>query len=123
MKKGKIAAQVAHASMGVILDAFKDRGIIRDIENDRWSTIMSDPTSFLMTEWLNGSFTKICLKVNSLEQLESYEQKALQSEIPTFKITDNGSTVFDGIPTVTCLAVGPHRNEVLDPLFWSLKLL
>lgn len=38
-------------------------------------------------------------------------------------ITDNGTTEFGGIPTKTCLAIGPDYKERIDPITKHLKLL
>jgi PTH2 family peptidyl-tRNA hydrolase len=38
-------------------------------------------------------------------------------------IQDNGTTEFGGVPTYTCLALGPDLAEKIDPLTKDLKLL
>ena len=38
-------------------------------------------------------------------------------------ITDNGTTEFNGIPTKTCLALGPDKAEILDKVSGHFKLL
>jgi len=38
-------------------------------------------------------------------------------------ITDNGKTEFGGIPTKTCLALGPDLSEKIDEVTGDLKLL
>jgi PTH2 family peptidyl-tRNA hydrolase len=57
--------------------------------------------------WLKNSFRKICVYVNSEEELEAVHQKALNSGLISHLIIDNGKTEFHNIPTATCLAVGP----------------
>jgi PTH2 family peptidyl-tRNA hydrolase len=60
-----------------------------------------------INHWLRNSFRKICVYVNSEEELEAVHQKALDSGLISHLIIDNGKTEFDNIPTATCLAVGP----------------
>lgn len=122
MKKGKIAAQVAHASMGSVLEAVS----LLSKNDNEWQQhpLYASPNhwTYDTMKWLNGSFTKICLKVSSLEELEKYEKQAQELNLLNCKITDNGDTVFNGIPTVTCLAIGPAHADDLS--FTSeLKLL
>ena len=38
-------------------------------------------------------------------------------------ITDAGLTEFNGVPTKTCLALGPDYPENIDPITGNLKLL
>ena len=38
-------------------------------------------------------------------------------------IIDNGHTEFHGIPTLTCVAIGPDTDEALDPVTGHLRLL
>ena len=37
-------------------------------------------------------------------------------------ITDAGATEFGGVPTNTCLAIGPHQAEKIDKITSHLKL-
>jgi peptidyl-tRNA hydrolase len=73
-------------------------------------------------EWLDSSFRKITCSVDSLEELLELEKKAKELGIEANLITDLGFTEFDGVPTVTCLALGPDYDEVLDILTSKLKL-
>ena len=102
MRKGKMIAQGAHASLAAVL------------ANDE------DPR---VTEWLSQAFTKICVQVNSLEQLRDIYNAADEAGVIVSLITDNGLTEFGGIPTVTCCAIGPDTAERIDPITGSLKLL
>lgn len=102
MRKGKMVAQGAHASVAAIVNNVPDRRI---------------------DEWLEGAFTKICVGVDSeLALLDLYE-KAQSANLLTALITDNGTTEFGGVKTRTCVAIGPDTNERLDPITGHLKLL
>lgn len=113
MNKGKLAAQASHASLGSVLRmAHKDGGnYLLDCEHNP-----------VLDAWLNGSFAKVALAVHSEEELEKYHQIAQEHGFPCAYIVDNGTTVFNGVKTPTCLGVGPVESEKLDALFNELKL-
>jgi PTH2 family peptidyl-tRNA hydrolase len=102
MKPGKMCAQAAHASMKATL------------------LHMEDPR---VKEWLAGKFTKIAVGVNSEEELLDVLERARAAGIIAELCTDAGLTVFDGVPTNTCIAVGPDTHENLQPITGDLKLL
>ena len=74
-------------------------------------------------EWLETSFAKVCLQVGSEEELLALKEKAEGLGIPTALVTDAGRTEFHGVPTNTCIAIGPASNQVIDSVTGSLKLL
>ena len=102
MRKGKIAAQVAHGSLGVTLANLEHP----DVE-----------------EWLAGAFTKICVSCDSEEELLELEALATAKNVINCLITDSGKTEFHGVPTNTVLAIGPAKPEVLDEITGHLQLL
>lgn len=116
MRKGKIAAQCAHAAMGAIF-----RGSVTEISgNKKFKTIeLDDDVEF----WFNEQFTKICVSVDSEEQLLELEAKAAALGIRRCLIIDSGKTEFNGIPTKTVLAVGPAKSSIVDQITGGLKLL
>ena len=57
--------------------------------------------------WLTGSFAKVCCRVDSEEELLQIHDKALESGLEVYLITDSSRTEFHGQPTRTCLAIGP----------------
>lgn len=112
MRKGKMIAQGAHASMGAVLPY-----------------LLVSPVPYApargrecVKEWLAGSFTKICLRVDSEEQLVALHEKAVEADLIACLITDNGLTEFHGVPTKTCLAIGPDSDENLDQITGHLRL-
>jgi PTH2 family peptidyl-tRNA hydrolase len=125
MRKGKMIAQGAHASLGVITNKMtrnENKFIIRHPDDFRsmvLSYIKDDPFDL----WLNGTFTKICLKVSSEEELVSLYNKAVEEGIPSCLITDSGKTEFNGVSTKTCCAIGPHWSEEIDKVTGHLSLL
>lgn len=127
IRMGKIAAQCCHASLGAILNYFKESYSDFDGTDsyyyDHFEVIWEDSKRNPVQEWLEGSFTKICVSVNSEQELLDIYNKALENNINVKLIQDNGLTEFGGIKTYTCLALGPDYSEVLDPLTKHLPLL
>lgn len=127
MRKGKIAAQVAHASMGVLLKNKEALGyyVGNDLSVEYLVTHykISVIDNKWMTEWLEGKFTKVVVKVSSEEELLELCDKAQKRKIPHCLITDAGDTVFNGVPTKTCAAFGPYDPDAINKLTGELKLL
>lgn len=73
--------------------------------------------------WMTGRFTKICVGVETEEELLSVFAVAKNAGLTVHLITDAGDTEFHGVPTRTCLAVGPHTAEKLAPITGHLTLL
>jgi len=130
MRKGKIAAQAAHASMKVLLDKMNilvwGEGFEDCANNDIDRILSLDKTNesdMEINEWLEGLFTKICVSVDSEEELLELYNKALDANIPCAIIKDSGLTEFNGVPTNTCIAIGPASSEKIDKITGDLKLL
>lgn len=102
MPRGKEIAQGAHASMKATLLHMEDSRVV---------------------EWLAGLFTKIAVGVDSEEDLLAVYNSAIERGIIAEQIIDSGLTVFNGVPTLTCIAVGPDTHENLKPVTGHLKLL
>ena len=105
MRKGKMVAQGAHASLGAILD----KGKLKTDEDT--------------VAWLKGRFTKICVGVDSEQELVEIYGEARDMGLNASLIKDAGLTEFDGIPTLTAVAVGPGLPETIDKITGHLKLL
>lgn len=122
LRKGKIGAQVAHASLGALLKHFN-----KDSHNDDYGTKIEYSVSFrndsILDKWLNGIFTKICLYVENDEELVAlYNKITSESDIPCVLITDAGNTEFHGVPTHTCIGIGPYWSDEIDKFTKDLKL-
>jgi PTH2 family peptidyl-tRNA hydrolase len=76
-----------------------------------------------LQEWIEGAFTKVCVSVDSEQQLLDIVVKATAAGVLNALITDSGLTEFGGVPTVTCAAIGPDYPDKLDPITGHLKLL
>lgn len=120
MPKGKMAAQVAHASMGAILTFV---GLVAGEGTDNgplyhYQTDVPEPVH----RWLSGDFAKIVLKCHSLDDLLELVIRAESQGVPYKLIKDNGTTFFDK-PTVTCIALGPWEAEVINEMTKEFKLM
>ena len=114
MRKGKMIAQGAHASMKVFLDRME--------YCDNGSMKINDITPE-MESWLGGQFTKVCVGVKTEEQLLDLYNTAQVSGLPCALIIDAGKTEFHGEETSTCIAIGPAKSEEIDKITGLLKLL
>jgi PTH2 family peptidyl-tRNA hydrolase len=119
MRKGKMVAQGAHASMKFILD----RGYYGRAELDHDEEFHSKITDPAIKEWISGIFTKICVSVDSEEELTSIYEKAKDAGLIVSMVTDSGLTEFSGVPTKTCIAIGPNWSHEIDEITRNLKLL
>lgn len=123
MRKGKMVAQGAHASLGAwlllhgLVEAY-DQGQY-DPKDDLYSADVLDAAS----AWINGTFTKVCVSVNSEDELMKIYADATWAGLPAVLVTDVGHTEFHGVPTKTCLAIGPAWADDIDKITGGLPLL
>lgn len=76
-----------------------------------------------LKDWMENSFTKICVGVSSEAELDEIFKKAEDSGLTVHMVVDNGLTEFNGVKTKTCLAIGPHYSEKIDVITGHLKLI
>jgi len=119
MRAGKIAAQVAHASMKILLDRLS----ITQMDQDTVQLNMELSTDNPLYPWITGQFTKVVLYVNTLDEMERIERTAQELDIFTAKIIDVGKTEFHNVPTPTCVALGPDESDILEKLTGDLQLV
>ena len=119
MRKGKMCAQAAHASMKV----FFDRLVTDARTDDRGEYEYSFKATPEMVEWIDGAFTKVVVGMDDGDANVRLAQRVKEAGLPHALITDNGATEFHGVKTVTCLAIGPAKAEDIDVFTKELKLL
>ncbi len=100
LPRGKLAAQVAHASVATLLVA--DRNHIQ--------------------AWLDDGMPKVVLAGNTEADVVSCYEKAVAAKIATQLIRDAGRTVV-AAGTITCVAIGPAPYDEIDRITAELKLL
>jgi PTH2 family peptidyl-tRNA hydrolase len=112
MRKGKMVAQGAHASLLAILSLGR-----------RAPEGLVIPLDARLEAWLLEGVKKICVGVNSEAELLSLHEAAERAGIITSLIQDAGLTEFGGVPTYTALAVGPDTEDRVDAITGALPLL
>lgn len=125
MRKGKMIAQGAHASMAFITTQFQDASPISTTHHRSipQGSVMGCFLRPVEIDWLANSFTKITVSVNSEDELLAIHAAAEDAGLRSHLITDNGLTEFGGVPTRTCLAIGPDRSDKIDRVTGDLRLL
>jgi peptidyl-tRNA hydrolase, PTH2 family len=121
MRKGKMVAQGAHASLLAILSCAKQTTFSGALGDGSGTWTLKAPAA--MTEWINGQHTKICVSVNSEQELEALYERAKANGIPCAMVTDAGHTEFNGVPTKTAVAIGPAKVDAVDEITGKLPLL
>jgi peptidyl-tRNA hydrolase, PTH2 family len=114
MRKGKMIAQGAHASLAVLLDAGAP-----DPDGTSFRFAIDDA----LAAWLGGRFTKVCVSVDSEAALDDVVERARAAGVRCALIVDAGHTEFHGVPTKTCCAVGPAWSDAVDAITGELALL
>ena len=114
LRHGKLAAQVAHASMGACT-------MYSTIDYECGRPFLRVPLIDDQIDWWENNFTKVVLKCDTKEDLISLYDKALDMELNAALIKDSGDTVFSE-PTITCVGIGPASEEDLNKLVGHLKL-
>lgn len=121
MRRGKQIAQGSHASMSFLTrgGAFfqSDLESNEGFHNERMKNMKE------AEHWMNHSFTKVCVQVGSEEELDEIFKKAEEAGLTVHMIVDSGRTEFNGVPTKTCLAIGPNEVEKINLITGHLKLL
>ncbi len=100
MSKGKIAAQVAHAAVEATLKSSR----------------------FKVNPWKNNGMKKIILKVQDQKELIKYQNLAKREKLVASIIKDAGRTELKP-GTITCLGIGPDKEEKIDKVTNQLKVL
>jgi PTH2 family peptidyl-tRNA hydrolase len=117
IRTGKMVAQGGHS----VIKVFSDRGKVILGQDDQFFWVV--PITESMKEWLQGSYTKICVSVNTEEELLAIYNKAKEAGIPCSLVKDNGLTEFHGVPTYTAVSIGPDYAEAINQITGNLPLL
>jgi PTH2 family peptidyl-tRNA hydrolase len=111
MRRGKEIAQGAHASMAWLTRRMKHHGSTSSAELSGAERL-----------WVTNGFRKVTCQVWSAVELADLYEAAKAAGLEAHLIIDAGLTEFAGVPTVTCIGIGPDFDEKLDPVTRSLKL-
>ena len=119
MRKGKMIAQGAHASMMFLTRGLQDMDGEADVVDRRFAICLTPEE----IAWVKGDFKKICLRVESEAQLLHMHKAAQEAGLASCLCTDSGLTEFKGVPTNTCVAIGPDHADKIDKITGDLKPL
>ena len=130
MRKGKIAAQAGHACVEAVLMALSREGRLRDVrvnEDESWVYLeerkrLFSSTQTALSDWFAAGVAKVCVYVDSEEELLELAAKGREQGFAVALIRDAGHTEFHGEPTYTCLAFEPLYPDQIDPLTGELPL-
>ena len=123
MRKGKIAVQAGHACVEAVLCALIREGRQEDLRlHEGYACLMPRGEETPLTRWMAEGMAKVCVYVDSLEELLAVEKKAREVGLHAALIQDAGRTEFHGEPTFTCLAIEPAFPEEVDPVTGELPL-
>ena len=100
LSKGKMSSQSAHSSLEAAMKSDKS----------------------LVEQWRHEGAKKVILKVKDEKELLDLQKKASQEGLTTSLITDAGRTHLEP-GTITCLAIGPDKEEKIDKITGHLKLI
>lgn len=100
MNAGKVGAQCGHA-VQLTLD---------QLAEDDW-----------LRSWKNGSYTKIALAVQSLEELQVIHQKLMAADLLSVLVVDEGRTQVEQ-NTVTVLGIRPLPKSIASTFVGHLPL-
>lgn len=121
MSRGKLVSQGSHAVLAVILDLF-EKCSVSDFCKKKYVKYQARfEKNGAINKWLNCSFTKIVLRVNSEKELLELYNKIKKTNIPISLIKDDGRTEF-GRPEYTCIAIGPDYEEKINEFTGHLQL-
>jgi len=118
MRRGKEIAQGSHATMAFLTRQLQSRSSGNQQPKGRHTVKLSKPA----LAWIKSGFAKVCLQVNSEEELLEIHNKAKEAGLVCHLVTDSGKTEFEGVPTKTCLAIGPDEVGKIDKITGELKL-
>lgn len=117
MPPGKLAAQVAHASVAVLLN----HGRWKPTSDGPLPIFELDPTQ-AMYDWMTVSFPKAVLECQDEMEIEILYAEAQRAGLPCSKIIDSGRTVYNGEHNLTCIAIGPAERGDIDKITGHLPL-
>ena len=96
---GKMAVQVAHASVGALLHASRQQ----------------------QTAWFEAGMPKVAVVCASEAELMAILDQAQKAGLPAMLVRDAGRTVV-AAGTATCVGIGPAPTEDIDRITGALKL-
>ena len=113
MRRGKEVAQGSHASMEFLTQQLRRQF---DHSDKDYCVVLTE----VERTWLAKGSAKVCLRVNSEQELLEHYNKARSNGLTSFLIQDSGRTEFHGTPTYTACAIGPDYSDKIDTITGDL---
>ncbi len=111
MRKGKMCAQVAHASNMFLLDCMGKLSLpAADFES-------------LLSMWIKNDYKKVVCGCAVESELQLLMQAAEAINLRYYPIYDLGLTEFHGQKTLTCTSFGPAPSNLIDKITGHLQLI
>jgi PTH2 family peptidyl-tRNA hydrolase len=114
MRRGKEIAQGSHASMAFLVNRMRSQAVAQ--------TEIALSLKPAELQWITQGMAKVCLKVNSEEDLLTCHAAAQRAGLESHLIRDSGRTEFNGVPTLTACAIGPDDPQRIDEITGDLTL-
>jgi peptidyl-tRNA hydrolase len=119
MSTGKTSAQVGHAAMLFLINKFMIHNNVNKQHNFSQAEFKwCFPDNFMSEkDWIYGGMKKIILGVEDLKELLTIIDFADKINLYTNVVHD------EGLNCITCGAIGPDYDHIIDPVTNHLKLL
>ena len=110
LRKSELAAQVATASMGFLLDNNESE------RRDEINVKLSNEEAL----WINGTFEKAIMGVDSEDALKELMLKAELEGIGVYPVHGKDDEIMGSL---TCIALGPDNSDVINHITRNLRTL
>lgn len=114
MRRGKEIAQGSHAAMIFMLGRLREDSV----HDGKFTLHLSDVERF----WIEHGMAKVCLQVDSEQELLARHNQAREQGLISHLIRDSGRTEFGGVATYTACAIGPDEASRIDVVTGDLAL-
>lgn len=125
MNRGKIAAQVSHASMGVLLKKMRNGVSLENYKapETNYDLVLQVEKNTDFAYWIENEFRKIVLYCKNEEALLNLKSELENNNILYCEIRDKGYTAFNGKETLTCIGIEPLKKSILNQFTKKFQIL
>lgn len=125
MNRGKLAAQVSHASMGVLLKRMRNFVSLESYvaPTDDYDLVLHIEKNSDFAHWIEKEFRKIVLYCKNEEALFNLKKELELNNILFCDIVDKGYTAFNGKETLTCIGIEPLKKSIIDKYTKKFQIL
>jgi PTH2 family peptidyl-tRNA hydrolase len=123
MRRGKEIAQGSHGSQAWLLDKLNGNHVFvtgQSPSDDYQHYAVS--LTYDEVWWIYNGTKKVTLQISSEDELISLYNKAKEVGLTAHLVMDEGLTEFAGVKTLTALAIGPNKEELINKITEKLEL-